>query len=192
MYGFHISDTSEDIWNADVQEKACKSTGAAKDSDLLPCRGSSLPLETLRALLTSLWSKRSCSEEEAGPRGRSLRAGEGRILRHTSSLRVCTKICARSDRVKVLGQDHRWSLHPCSRPAAPPGWLCCRGWLLVPAEPQLRSRDFSSSDPAVDNAKAQLAEPVTCAFKLNNWFYFHANWAVLFGGESCGFLCRWR
>lgn len=61
-----------------MQEKACKSTGAAKDSDLLPCRGSSLPLETLRALLTSLWSKRSCSEEEAGPRGRSLRAGEGR------------------------------------------------------------------------------------------------------------------
>lgn len=95
-----------------MQEKACKSTGAAKDSDLLPCRGSSLPLETLRALLTSLWSKRSCSEEEAGPRGRSLRAGEGRILRQMSSLRVCTKICAPSDRVKVLGQDHRWSLHP--------------------------------------------------------------------------------
>lgn len=135
MYGFHISDTWEDIWNADVQEKACKSTGAGKDSDLLPCRGSSSPLETLRALLASLRAKR----RKPGPED----AGEGRVSRHTSSLRMCREICAHSSGLELLGQDHRWSLHPCSWPAAPPGWLCCQPWLLVPAEPQLRSSNFS-------------------------------------------------
>lgn len=41
MYDFHISDTSEDIWNADMQEKACKSKGVGRDSNLLSGRGSS-------------------------------------------------------------------------------------------------------------------------------------------------------
>lgn len=62
MYDFHISDTLEDICNADMQEKACKSKGVGRDSDLLSSRGSSLPLQTLRVLLTSLWAKTYWSE----------------------------------------------------------------------------------------------------------------------------------
>lgn len=62
-----------------MQEKACKSKGVGKDSDLLSSRGSSLPLQNLRVLLTSLQAQTHRLEWEAGPRGHSLTAHEGRV-----------------------------------------------------------------------------------------------------------------